>query len=550
MTASTFGLLPERTGAPVRPSVVSGLTGYPAQEMTVLRETRLSSLRELIFPHPGDMTDVFTLKTDAGQGYIDQGTGIPLAWAKLGAWDRVTETIYMLHTGRGAAGLGLVLGVMALGVPIMAATGILLWATGRRGRPHINANASPDQADTVILVGSEGGSTWGFAATLHAALRSKGQKVHAAPMSAFAPSRYTRAARVVLLAATYGDGAAPASARGFLDRLASLPAPPRMPFAVLGFGDRQFPAFCGYAHEVIRSAKMKGWVEFLPMDVVHRQSPQDFARWGRAFGRTLGMDLTLTHRPGMPKSQTFVLTSRRDYGAEVQAPTAILRFALPRATLWQFLTGRGLPQFAAGDLLGILPNGSTLPRFYSLASGSRDGFAEICVRKHPGGLCSGQLMELQPAQTVAGFIRRNPEFRPRHGSAPLVLIGAGTGIAPLAGFARANDEGRAMHLYFGVRHPDSDLLYREELARWQVEGRLTSVTIAFSRTAARAYVQDALRRDGAHVARLISAGAEVLVCGGRDMAAGVASALANILAPTGFTTARLKAEGRYAEDLY
>ena len=234
----------------------------------------------------------------------------------------------------------------------------------------------------------------------------------------------------------------------------------------------------------------------------------------------------------------------------MQAPTAILRFALPRATLWQRLTGRGVPRFAAGDLLGIVPEGSTVPRFYSLASGSRDGFAEICVRKHPGGLCSGQLMELQPGQTVAAFIRRNPEFRPRRGRAPVLLIGAGTGIGPLAGFARANVEGRAMHLYFGVRHPDSDLLYREELARWQAEGRLASVTIAFSRTTARAYVQDALRRDGARVARLIAAGAQVLVCGGRDMAAGVASALADILAPTGLTPARLKAEGRYAEDVY
>jgi sulfite reductase (NADPH) flavoprotein alpha-component len=159
-------------------------------------------------------------------------------------------------------------------------------------------------------------------------------------------------------------------------------------------------------------------------------------------------------------------------------------------------------------------------------------------------------MGLKPGQIVAGFIRRNPEFRPRPGSAPVVLIGAGTGIGPLAGFVRANDQRRAMHLYFGVRHPESDLLYREELAQWQAEGRLASVTIAFSRTEGRAYVQDSLRRDAARVARLIAAGAQILVCGGRDMAAGVASALADILAPTGLTTARLKAEGRYSEDIF
>ena len=327
----------------------------------------------------------------------------------------MTETIYMLHTGQGAAVLGLVLGLMALGVPVMAGTGVVLWAAGRRGRPRMCANAAPGQADTILLVGSEGGSTWGFAATLHAALTAAGQKVHAAPMSAFAPSRYTRAARVVVLAATYGDGAAPASARGFLDRLAALPEPPAMPLAVLGFGDRSFPAFCGYAHDVVRAAETKGWAELLPMDVVDRQSPQDFARWGRAFGRALGISLKLNHQPAAPRTETFTLISRRDYGAEVQAPTAILRFALPRATLWQRLTGRGVPRFAAGDLLGILPEGSPVPRFYSLASAAGDGFAEICVRKHPGGLCSGQLIELQPGDAVAAFIRRNPEFRPARG---------------------------------------------------------------------------------------------------------------------------------------
>ena len=141
MTASTFGLLPEGPGAPPIPTAVSGRTGYPAQEMVVLRETPVSSLRELTFPYPGDATGVFTLKTDAGQGYLDQGTGTLLAWADLGAWDRVTETIYMLHTGRGAAVLGLVLGVMALGVPVMAGTGVILWGRpdgerpGRASRP-------------------------------------------------------------------------------------------------------------------------------------------------------------------------------------------------------------------------------------------------------------------------------------------------------------------------------------------------------------------------------------------------------------------------------
>jgi sulfite reductase (NADPH) flavoprotein alpha-component len=439
---------------------------------------------------------------------------------------------------------------MALGVPMMGATGVLIWLAGRRGRPRIRGNQAAGRAETILLVGSEGGSTWGFAATLHAALTQAGQSVHAAPMSAFTPDRYACVRRIIVLAATYGDGDAPASAKGFLDRLANLERAPEAAFAVLGFGDRSFPAYCAFAKAVSEAAHAKGWSELLPLDTIDRQSPQDFARWGRTLGQVLGIDLELAHQPVLPTTETLTLISRRDYGAEVQAPTAILRFALPNATLWQRLRGAGFARFAAGDLIGILPEGSPVPRLYSLATARRDGFVEIVVKKQPGGLCSGQLTALEPGDTVTAFLRRNPGFQPGRGQAPLILIGAGTGIGPLAGFVRGNSRRRPIHLFFGMRHPDSDFLYGEEMPAWQDEGRLARLVTAVSRGARPHYVQDALRGEAVEVARLIRDGARVMVCGGRDMAAGVADALAEILAPTGLSPAVLKAEGRYVEDVY
>jgi sulfite reductase (NADPH) flavoprotein alpha-component len=548
MTASTFDLLPDGGVAmPVSPEA-SGGTGAVLSDLALLGATPVTDLRALTFPYPEDPTDVFTLKTDTGTGYLDQGTGALLAWADLTEWERASETVYMLHTGHGAAPLALVLGVMALGVPALGVTGALTWLAGRRGRPRIRANRPAGRAETILLVGSEGGSTWGFAATLHAALTQAGQSVHTAPMSAFAPDRYAAARRIIVLAATYGDGAAPASANGFLDRLAALDRAPDAPLAVLGFGDRSFPAYCAYANEVATAARAKGWAELLPLDTVDRQSPQDFARWGRGLGEALGIDLDLIHRPVHPATRTLTLLSRRDYGAEVQAPMAILRFALPRVTLWQRLTRTGFARFEAGDLVGILPEGSAVPRLYSLASGSRDGFVEFVVRRLPGGLSSGQLTALEPGDTVTAFLRRNPGFHA--GRAPLLLIGAGTGVGPLAGFVRNNAARRPILLFFGMRHEGSDFLYAEDLSRWQAEGRLARLVTAVSRGAQPRYVQDALRAEAAEVARHVRDGARVMVCGGRDMAAGVAEALSDILAPAGLTPAALKAEGRYVEDVY
>jgi len=550
MAASTFDLLPDSDPALAMPAEVSGETGVALARIPVLNQTPVSALRELNFPFPGDATDVYTLRTDQGTGYLDQGTGALLGWADLTGWARVSDTLVMLHTGQGAAVLGLILGLLALGVPVMGVTGVWVWLAGRRGRPRIRGNMSMARADTIVLVGSEGGSTWGFAATLQAALKRAGHRVHVGAMSGFAPERYDAAERIILLAATYGDGAAPSSATGFLERLRKAETARRIPLAVVGFGDRTFPAYCAYAEEVAAVALAQGWAQLVPLDTVDRQSPQDFARWGRALGEVLGCDLDMAHQPVLPHTETLTLVSRRDYGAEVQAPTAILRFALPKLTLWQRLIGGGFARFEAGDLIGILPEGSALPRLYSLASARRDGFLEIVVKKQPGGLCSGQLAALEPGDTVRAFLRPNPGFHAGRDRAPLILIGAGTGIAPLAGFVRGNARHRPIHLFFGLRHPDSDLLYDEEMPLWQAQRRLTRLVTAVSRSARPRYVQDALRGDAAEVVRLICDGARVMVCGGRDMAAGVADALADILAPAGLSPAVLKAEGRYVEDVY
>ncbi|KQZ96267.1 N-acetylglucosamine transferase [Mesorhizobium sp. Root157] len=550
MTASTFDLLPDGPTPPALLNNASGRTGASVAAMDMLKQTPVAELRNLSFPDPGDAADILTLKTDRGTGYLDQGTGAVLAWSGLNGWQRLSETIYMLHTGQGAAALGLVLGLMALGVPAMAGSGFALWLAGRRQRPRIRGNVAARHAEMILLVGSEGSSTWGFAATLHAALLDTGQTVHTAPMAAFDPARYRQARRIVILVATYGDGNAPASAKGFLDRLQALPTTPSAPLAVIGFGDRSFAAYCAFAQAVAETAAAKGWHQLIPFATVDRQSPQDFARWGRALGAAMGIDLVLAHQPSPPAALPLTLLSRRDYGADVQAPTAILRFALPAIPLWRRLVRHGFGRFRAGDLLGILPDGATVPRFYSLASGRRDGFVEIVVKKHPGGLCSSRLFELEPGDTISAFLRRNPGFYPGRDRAPLILIAAGTGIGPLAGFVRANTKYRPIHLFFGMRHPDSDLLYGEELSNWQREGRLRRLVAACSRGRMPRYVQDALRQEAAEITLLIARGARIMVCGGRDMATGVSAALTDILAPAGLTPALLKAQGRYVEDVY
>lgn len=548
MVASTFDLLPSDTAAPMFPAQVSGDTGLAVSAIETLQATAVADLRDLTFPAVGDASDVYTLTTATGAGFIDQGNGTLLVWETAGIWSTLFDWVYLLHTGQGAALWGLILGVSVLSVPVLTVTGTLSWLRGRGNRPRLQGMATASRAETVILVGSEGGSTWGFAATLAKDLQAAGHTVQMAPLSGFAPQTYTAAQRIIVMTATWGDGTAPTSANGALARLAA--AKPTVPLAVLGFGDRSFPAFCAYAKDFEAAARANGWSLLLPLGEVDRQSDQDFARWGRALGAALDLPLTLTHRPVAPRSLPMTLVSRREYGEAVQAPAAILRFAVPQAGIWQRLTGRGFGKFQAGDLLGIVPEGSTIPRFYSLASCRADGFVEIVIRKHQGGLCSGQLIDLQAGQSVQAFVRPNPVFRADRTRAPLILIGAGTGIGPLAGFIRAQGDRRRVHLWFGARHPETDLFYGEELGQWADNGQLAGLHTAFSRSGERHYVQDALRRDARTVQDLIASGARIMVCGGRDMSDGVRAALADILSPLRLSVTNLKSEGRYVEDVY
>jgi sulfite reductase (NADPH) flavoprotein alpha-component len=552
MSLTRFAIVPDgMDGEPAFPSVVDGGTPLPVGDLPALKAVDLQDLRELAFPYAGDPTDAYALTTAQGAGYVDQAVGAMLNYLPHSRARQLYETVYQLHTGEGLWWLGLLLGAAALVVPSMTATGVVIWLKRRRAMPWIKSNVKPSAADTVILVGSEGNSTWGFAKTLHDALTKAGHQVHTAPMNHLM-SGHRNAKRVLILTATYGDGSAPASARQFLARLEKLDAASSLPVAVLGFGDRQFPRFCQFAKDVDAALSAKGWPELSPLHTIDRQCVQAFAGWGAEIGARIGTPLTLVHTPVRPRTLSLRLVDRFDYGAEVQAPTTVLRFAVPEVHdgIWRRLTRGGLPRFEAGDLLGILPPGSSLPRFYSLASSSSERILEICVRKHPGGLCSGFLHALKPGDAIDAFVRPNPAFRPMRGQAPVIMIGAGTGVGPLAGFIRGNGGRRQMHLYFGARDPRSDYLYEADLHAWLADKRLTRLSTAFSRAPDRAYVQDRIAADADTVRALVGLGAQIMVCGGRQMAQGLARVLEEVVKPLGIDLMTLKMQGRYVEDVY
>lgn len=546
MSASTLGLQElEPRPEPAVASVDRGQPALPGAQLAALKGWGVQDLRKLSAPDPNDAQDSWKITTAQGQGWIDRYSGQMLAWQEATPAQRVHGWAVVLHTGESAWAWALVLGTAGASVLLFWLSGLLIWWQARGQSPRVTGNAPLASADVLIFVASEAGSTWGFAQTLQEALSRAGHRVHSRPIEAFEITAATR--QVFVLAATYGEGQPPTHARHALARIARLDAG-AVPATVLGFGDRQFPAFCAYAQALEQTLRKRGWPALLPLECIHQQSCQQFARWGQALAQALGEPLALEHVPQRPPTGALTLQSRQDFPGADGQPTAILRFAVERARPGG---ASALATFEAGDLVGIVPPGSALPRYYSLASGRKDGFLEICVRLMPGGLCSTHLLGLQAGDRVSAFIRRNPGFALPRGGRPVLLIGAGTGVAPLAGFIRRNERCRPMHLFFGGRDPAQDFYFGAEIRHWLAEGRLTSLQTVFSRAPEGAgYVQDALRLDAERVRALIAQGAIVRVCGSRAMAQGVEQALNELLAPQPLTVSGLKARQRYAEDVF
>ncbi|KAJ4263899.1 hypothetical protein NW762_005936 [Fusarium torreyae] len=129
---------------------------------------------------------------------------------------------------------------------------------------------------------------------------------------------------------------------------------------------------------------------------------------------------------------------------------------------------------------------------------------------------------------VFACLRRSNFKLPTVSSTPIVMIAAGTGLAPFRGFilerARLKAVGKPigkMMLFFGCRSPDQDYLYRDELAEVakELDGHLEIVT-AFSRADGqpKKYVQDKVEERKKEVCELLQDSASIYFCGRASMA--------------------------------
>ena len=156
------------------------------------------------------------------------------------------------------------------------------------------------------------------------------------------------------------------------------------------------------------------------------------------------------------------------------------------------------------------------------------------------GACSNFLSELSVEdEHVPIFIESNPNFRlPKNDETPIVMIGAGTGIAPYRAFVqhREMSENRGKSwLFFGNRNFETEFLYQTEWQNFLKTGALTKMNVAFSRDSSKKeYVQHRLIENSAELFRWLEEGAHFYICGDmNNMAGDVQKALVKIVEKEG-----------------
>ncbi|MDM0019292.1 bifunctional cytochrome P450/NADPH--P450 reductase [Variovorax saccharolyticus] len=155
---------------------------------------------------------------------------------------------------------------------------------------------------------------------------------------------------------------------------------------------------------------------------------------------------------------------------------------------------------------------------------SGQGVFQGVASTYLAGLRAGDRLSVAVRPSQSGF---HPPADPK---TPIVMVCAGTGVAPFRGFlqerawqkAAGREVGPAL-LFFGVDDPEVDYLYRGELAAWEAAG-VVELRPAFSSRPEGdvVFVQHRVWQDRADIGAWFRRGAQFYVCGdGRHMAPAV-----------------------------
>ncbi|MBW4888762.1 PepSY domain-containing protein [Mucilaginibacter sp. HMF5004] len=503
LSMARFGLVGKAQKLPViNIDNIKSAPEKPAADFAVFRDTKLSEIESVEFPFSEFPEDYYILKLKTGQIAVNQFTGDILSEVKYPAAVMFTNLSLSLHTGRASIIWAIILAVASGNILFFIYSGFSITLKRRANRTKNKYTAADSKY--IILVGSENGSTFRFANSIHQQLIKAGEQSFLTELNSYAI--FPKAEHLIVLTATYGLGDAPTNAAKFAALLTKYQQTQKVSYSVLGFGSYAYPDFCRFAYEVNQLLSHQDWASALTdIHTVNDRSPAEFSLWAEAWSQQAGITINgiLPETPGVKQElDTFVVTggiaaTRNDgtFSINLKAKRKL------RAT--------------SGDLLAIYPANDHRERLYSI--GVIDNEIRLSIRLHADGLGSGFLHRLKTGDKLRARTAINEHFHFPTGAPQVIMISNGTGIAPFLGMINQNSGKVPCHLYCGFREQASYGMYQNLLEESREAGKLDKLSIAFSREGSRQYVGDLIANDADIIAAVLKKGGVLMICGSLTM---------------------------------
>lgn len=472
------------------------------KDIEFFKNTKLSSVEKIEFPFiPDDEAEPFIVHLRKKSVSVNQVNGTIIS-ESLNPYSAIVEKFNIdLHTGRTNVIWAAILGIASLNILFFIWSGFVI--TFKRTKTKIGKNKyKANEAEIILLVGSENGATVGFASKIQEQFLANGKKSFIAQMNQY--EIYPKAKQLIIFTSTYGIGDAPANAKKFEQLITQFPQNQSIEFSVVGFGSRAYSDYCGYAVKVDKWLNDQKWAtQLLDLKTVNDKSPEEFTNWVIAYKETT--DIPLATTPAMYVGKALELKN-----VKVISTTKITQ---EDATFKVILDVK--EKFKSGDLLAIYPESDHKERLYSV--GKVDNKLQLIVKLHEFGLGSQYLYNLVQNSTIKARIVKNKAFRfPK--TSKVVMIANGTGIAPFLGMIDENSKNVETHLYCGFRHDNETTKSYQEFATKQIStNHLSQFHIAFSREENKQYVMDLVNRDAKFFAETLQNGGILMICGALKM---------------------------------
>jgi NADPH-ferrihemoprotein reductase len=228
-------------------------------------------------------------------------------------------------------------------------------------------------------------------------------------------------------------------------------------------------------------------------------------------------------------------------------------------------------KFDLAHFLQLVPK--LQPRFYTIASSAKvhpqrvSIVASVIDTVKPGKDTSRRLQGvtssffLRKPTSIKVLVRQSSFRLPVSPSTPIIMVGPGTGIAPMRAFLQErrwqreklekNAVGETI-LFFGCRNRSEDYILAKELQEYVDDGTLNKLHVAFSReTSKKVYVQHLISQEGSSLHDLIvDKKANIYVCGATKMGSDVQHAFNEILKKDPSFVKKMQSEHRYIQELW